>query len=535
MSNYRKDFDEQHGRTRYFGSKDEQEKPRSSAFSNSPLQGQSVADRKSVAGTVPTSHAESQSRLRANSPFGQDKTAERSSIFQRDPKTLQTPSVKANTDMLSLKERLEALKQAQNEKKSVTPPSPFAGQAGKTTPTSPLFAQRQGLASQNQTAPLSSLSQAQTNAPRARAGQGSLSDQNQRPPLATTAQAQSARPFSRDGQNTAHFMAQTSPRAGQTDPRGLNRSPLTSTYRAKPSASPFGLKPPVSAQAPDALGGGTVQISQDEFAQLREFLYQQTGIYVGDNRKYLVENRLSSRLRALNLRNFAEYNNYLRFDVNRTQELNSFYENMTTNETSFFRNMAQLKVFEEKVLSKVIAEQRQKGQKKLHIWSAGCSSGEEPYTIAIIIMELLKGEISSWNIRITANDLSLAMIDLAKKGLYSEYSLRTTPPELVQKYFQKQQSAYKVLPQVQKLVNFGQINLASGPQLKALESSHIIFCRNVIIYFDDQMKKHVISSFYDNLLPGGYLLIGHSESLHNISRAFIPEHYPEAIIYKKAT
>lgn len=276
-----------------------------------------------------------------------------------------------------------------------------------------------------------------------------------------------------------------------------------------------------------------VHVSDTEFIQLRDFLYQQCGIFIAENRKYLVENRLSSRLRELGLRSFGEYYNYLRYDANRSVEMNKLFENMTTNETSFFRNGPQLDVFRDKVLIPLLNELRAKGQKKLRIWSAGCSSGEEPYTLAIILHEVLKQELPSWDIKITANDLSLAMLASARKGLYNDYAIRTTPPDMLAKHFIKEGNLYRIDPALQKLVNFGQINLSDKVQLSKVERSHIVFCRNVIIYFDDEMKRSVINSFYDNLLPGGYLLIGHSESLHNISRAFKPDHYAGAIVYRK--
>jgi chemotaxis protein methyltransferase CheR len=169
----------------------------------------------------------------------------------------------------------------------------------------------------------------------------------------------------------------------------------------------------------------------------------------------------------------------------------------------------------------------------LRIWSAGCSTGEEPYTIAIILHEVLRSEIAAWDIRITANDLSEAVLAQAREAVYGEYSLRTTPKEIVSRYFSQDGTDFRLKPEVKRLVSFGQINLSDRAQLKRVERSHIVFCRNVIIYFDDEMKKNVINAFYDNLLPGGYLLIGHSESLHNISRAFRPKHYPGAIIYSK--
>jgi len=274
-------------------------------------------------------------------------------------------------------------------------------------------------------------------------------------------------------------------------------------------------------------------ISDEDFILLRDFIYQQFGIFIAENRKYLIENRLSVRLKDLNLKTFGDYYHYLRFDSGRKDELTKLAEVVTTNETSFFRNPPQLKVFQEKVLRKVLEEQRKKGQKKLRIWSAGCSTGEEPYTLGIILHEELKTELPSWDIKITANDLSEAVLSAARQGLYSDYALRTTPPEMTAKYFIKEDKVYKISPKVKQLVTFGQINLNDRLAVKRVERSQIVFCRNVIIYFDDDMKKRVISSFYDNLLPGGYLLIGHSESLHNISRTFKPEHHPGAIVYAK--
>ncbi|GAB6038744.1 protein-glutamate O-methyltransferase CheR [Fundidesulfovibrio butyratiphilus] len=276
-----------------------------------------------------------------------------------------------------------------------------------------------------------------------------------------------------------------------------------------------------------------LKVSDSEFVQLRDFIYQHSGIYIADNRKYLLENRLANRIKELNLKSFAEYHSFLQYDAGRKQELNRLFEVVTTNETSFYRNPPQLQVFQNFVLKEVLDRQRKAGMKKLRIWSAGCSTGEEPYTLAIILHEVLRGEISSWDIKITANDLSEAVLASARRGVYSDYSLRTTPKEIVTRYFASEDGKFKVKPEVKRLVTFGQINLSDKLQLKRVERSQIVFCRNVIIYFDDDMKKNVIGAFYDNLLPGGYLLIGHSESLHNISRAFKPKHHPGAIVYLK--
>ena len=276
-----------------------------------------------------------------------------------------------------------------------------------------------------------------------------------------------------------------------------------------------------------------LQISDEEFIQLRDFIYQQCGIFIAENRKYLVENRLSNRIKELNLKSYNDYYNFLRFDGSRRTELNKLFEVVTTNETSFFRNPPQLEVFQKSVLPDILDQCRKAGRKKLRIWSAGCSTGEEPYTLAMILHEVLKSEISSWDIKITANDLSEAVLAAARRGVYNDYALRTTPKEIADAYFIKEDNQYKIKPELKSLISFGQINLNDREQLKRVEKSQIVFCRNVIIYFDDEMKRKVINAFYDNLEINGALLIGHSESLHNISRAFQLEHHKGTIVYRK--
>ena len=279
--------------------------------------------------------------------------------------------------------------------------------------------------------------------------------------------------------------------------------------------------------------GKSQPLTDEEFILLRDFIYQQCGIFIAENRKYLIENRLAGRLRELNLKSYGEYHHYLRYDANKKSELTKLFEVMTTNETSFYRNPPQLQVFQDTILKRTVEDIRKKGQKKLRIWSAGCSTGEEPYTIAIILSEVLKAEIGLWDIRITASDLSEAVLSAAREGVYSDYSLRTTPKDIVSKYFIEDGKQFRVSPKLKSLISFGQLNLNDAMQIRRIEASHIIFCRNVIIYFDDDMKQRVIGSFYDNLLPGGFLLIGHSESLHNISRTFKPEHHAGTIVYVK--
>ncbi len=302
---------------------------------------------------------------------------------------------------------------------------------------------------------------------------------------------------------------------------------FTKTATTAKVASKSTEKAPSQAKSGEAIK----EMTDKEFKLLREFLYQQSGIYVTDSRKYLFENRLVNRLSELGFSAFTEYYDFLKFKDPSKVELNKFYEKMTTNETSFFRNVPQLDTVSAEIFKKIIEENR--STRKIRIWSAGCSSGEEPYTIAIMLSELLKDEISSWNIKITANDLSPAVLKIAQEGAYGEYALRTTPKEYIDKYFTFKDSLYHVKPQLKKLIQFGQINLNEKSQTSKVEKSQVVFCRNVIIYFDDDVRENVISAFHDNLLDGGKLIIGHSETLQNIATRFKITYHKGTSIYHK--
>lgn len=277
----------------------------------------------------------------------------------------------------------------------------------------------------------------------------------------------------------------------------------------------------------------TPKITDREFAEFRRFIYDTTGIDIPEKRKYLLENRLGRRLEELKLRSFGEYYKVLRFSSDKERELSYLFEKITTNETSFFRDTRQLDVFRDFVLKEWLDRQTSERKKELNIWSAGCSSGEEPYTLSMILHEVLKMSVIGWKINITANDLSPAMIAKARRGVYNEYAFKTTPKEMIDRYFSKETTGYKIHPKVQKLCNFGLINLNSQLAVKRVPKSQIIFCRNVIIYFDDEMKKRVLNAFYDNLVPGGYLVLGHSESIHKLTRAFKPVVKIGGIVYQK--
>lgn len=171
-------------------------------------------------------------------------------------------------------------------------------------------------------------------------------------------------------------------------------------------------------------------------------------------------------------------------------------------------------------------------ERTLRIWSAGCSTGEEPYTLAMLVQEYLQGK-SGWNIEILGSDISEAALHAARTAEYSGPTLRELPPELLEKYFIGNGETYKIVPEIRSMVKFAQSNLSDPRRQPITNSFDIIFCRNVLTYFDDDVRRTLIRNFYNSLLPGGYLFIGHTETLHGLSKAFRLTYFRNALVYRK--
>jgi chemotaxis protein methyltransferase CheR len=232
------------------------------------------------------------------------------------------------------------------------------------------------------------------------------------------------------------------------------------------------------------------------------------------------------------MKGVRDYFYHVKYDVSQ-KEFNRLMVLMTTNETSFYRNEPQLLCFADEVLPLIIQEKMQvRGQKYLRIWSAGCSTGEEPYTLAMIILEKLK-VTAGWNIEIIANDISEDVLQKARLGVYSGITLRNVDPEILIRYFNQTGDSYAVKPEVKALVKFSHINLNDPRKLSLMNNMDAVFCRNVMIYFSDEVKRQIVRGFYDSLIPGGYFYIGHSETLHGISKAFKLVYFKNALVYHK--
>jgi chemotaxis protein methyltransferase CheR len=274
-----------------------------------------------------------------------------------------------------------------------------------------------------------------------------------------------------------------------------------------------------------------IPLPDDIFRLLRDFIHSYCGIYFDDGSKFLLERRLTRRIEQRGVKSFEEYYHFLRYDRKREEELTVLIDNLTTNETYFFRESPQLRAFSDEILPEL---RRTLGDRKtLRIWSAGCSTGEEPYTIAILLLE--SGDWwRDWQVEILGSDINQRVLHTARKGMYKKSSHRATNPEMLAKYFiEEEKSNYRIIDAVRELVSFSYLNLLDPFKTSLISNMDIIFCRNVIIYFDKDAKKKVIGSFYDKLREGGYLLLGHSESLINISNAFALRTLKNDMVYQK--
>jgi len=272
-----------------------------------------------------------------------------------------------------------------------------------------------------------------------------------------------------------------------------------------------------------------MQISRENFQSIRDLINRKTGLFFDEKKTYFVTNRLSKRMEEISCDNVKDYIRILNQDM---EEFSFFVESLTINETYFFRDYPQLKMFAEETLPLICEEKRKKYNKTLRIWSAGCSTGEEPYTIAIILLEMIE-DIYSWRVEILGTDIDRKVLKMCRKAIYTERSLKDVPFKYKEKYFIPYQDKYKLKDEVKKYVKFSHLNLSDGLRLEEIKNIDFIFCRNVLIYFDQRSCKEVVSCFYNNLNKGGYIFLGASESISRISAAFKLVRFNSGLAYMK--
>ncbi len=271
------------------------------------------------------------------------------------------------------------------------------------------------------------------------------------------------------------------------------------------------------------------RLTEEEFNLFAKLIYDESGIYLKDSKITLLSNRLRKRLTALSIVEFSDYYKYMQ--TLPMKEKNNEYERLldvvSTNETYFFRNERHFDALSQECLPELA---RVKSSKKLRIWSAACSTGEEPYTIAVCVREnqhLFPG----WDIEILATDIAPSVLDFAVKGVYSGRRIEKVPPVILKKYFTPgpdDPNSFAINEDIKKMVEFRYHNFFKSPFPKDID---IIFCRNVMIYFDKKHQVELVANFYQCMPEYGYLFIGHSETLHSISENFSYKKILDAPVY----
>jgi len=280
---------------------------------------------------------------------------------------------------------------------------------------------------------------------------------------------------------------------------------------------------PVAGRRPSKLDAPT-------FETLRAFIYDKTGIYFQDNKRYLLESRVSRRLKALQLDSFADYARQVTTRGPRG-ELGHLINAITINETFFFRHQAQYDVLVDHLIPNLIAERGERC--RLRFWSAASSTGEEAYSLALLFEEKVKPRYPNVRLDIVATDIDTNAIQEARDGLYNSYATRNVPEAWLRKYFTAEERGHRLSADIRRRVRFKQVNLADRLAMQRMRNFDVIFCANVLIYFDDTSKQQVVGSLYNSLGAGGYLFVGFSESLYGVTQAFHAVRIDKTTAYQK--
>jgi chemotaxis protein methyltransferase CheR len=280
-------------------------------------------------------------------------------------------------------------------------------------------------------------------------------------------------------------------------------------------------------------GDHDAELSEEEFRLLRDFIHEQFGLYYDDSQRSSLRSRLAGRLSLLGLLSFEDYYRYLRFAPGRAEELQRMVSHLTNNETYFFREMPQLQVLADTVLRRLKERKAETGERTLRILSAGCSTGEEALTLAMIVYESAQF-FWNWDVKVFGMDVDPEALEKARRGAYHQNSLRGVGPEKLERHFLRDGKEVKVKESIRRLVTFRPGNLLEAESYEGLYPLDVIFCRNVLIYFSDASIGKVARIFHEILGPAGYLFLGHAESLARITDTFTPIRFQGAMLYQKA-
>jgi chemotaxis protein methyltransferase CheR len=270
-----------------------------------------------------------------------------------------------------------------------------------------------------------------------------------------------------------------------------------------------------------------------DFAAIRDEVYRKLGLYFEDSKVYFLQKRIEKRMELRAVESFADYAFLLRFGDAKGEEMQALANLVTTNETYMFREFEQLQAFADHCLPMILKPREAANNRSLRIWSAGCSSGEEPYTLAIILKEVMH-DFSSWDIKIKATDVDEVRLEMARRAIYEERSVKEIPAEYFDRHVVRLQAGYfAIKPATAQVVEIEHLNLHDRLAMRSRGKFDFIFCRNVLIYFDDVSRKAVVDHFYNALNPGGFIFLGHSESVGRISTAFKLMRVGQHLVYRK--
>ena len=273
-----------------------------------------------------------------------------------------------------------------------------------------------------------------------------------------------------------------------------------------------------------------ITISDEDFQKFREFFYRKTGILFEDSKRYFVDKRLVERIKATGHSNFRSYFTFMRFQAS-GEELQALTNAMTVNETYFFREEYQFKCLVNSMLPEIV--QRKRPGQTIRIWSIPSSSGEEPYSIALYLTEYWP-DIAHWDVELISSDIDTNVLQKAREGRYSARSVQHLPAKLLQKHFRRLPDGdYQISDDFRQAVEFTRVNLNDPADTRPYRGFDVIFCRNLLIYFDDLSRRQAAEVFFDALNPGGFICLGHSESMSRITSVFKVRKFPDAIVYQK--
>jgi chemotaxis protein methyltransferase CheR len=273
-------------------------------------------------------------------------------------------------------------------------------------------------------------------------------------------------------------------------------------------------------------------ISAEHLEKLAQQIYRKLGLYFDDKKNYFLKTRVAKRMAALGMDDPNDYVFTVSYADTNGLEMQALANLVTTNETYMFREYDQLQGFANYCLPEVLSAKQDRGEKSLRIWCAGCSSGEEAYTLAMIVQEVFPQSLS-WDCKIVATDIDENMLQKVAAARYGQRSVNDVPQEYKDKYLIAEGEGYVVRRRTTALVEPRHLNLNDRMALRTMRGFDFIFCRNVLIYFDDLSRKSVVDHFYNALNPGGYIFLGHSESIGRVTTAFKLRRFENHLVYVK--